>query len=208
MPRFVDHAARRAELSDALWRVVRSSGIQAVSVRTVAAEAGTSPSALRHYFSSTDELLGFGLTAVVERVERRLLGRWSELTGGPGGRTILEQFLPLDEERRNEIEVYLAFIGRAHTDPALRLIRDTADNRALEGVRHALELLAAAGEVGVGRDLTEETSRLYALVDGLAMHGALMPERYPPAHQRHILERHLVDLRQDVENPPAASSPG
>ncbi len=198
MPRIVDHAARRAELSEALWRVVRRSGIQAVSVRTVAAEAGTSPSALRHYFASTDELLGFGLTAVVERVERRLLARWSELTGGAGARTILEQLLPLDEERRNETEIYLAFIGRAHTDPALRLIRDTADNRALEGVRYALQLLAAAGEIGSGRDLVEETSRVYALLDGLAMHGALMPERYPPEHLRHVLDRHLADLRRDV----------
>ena len=196
MPRVVDHTARRAALTGALWRVVRQAGIQAVSVRAVAAEAGTSPSSLRHYFTTTDELWGFALTAVTERVEARLRAQWSELVGRHGARTILEQFLPLDDDRRTEIEVYLAFIGRAHTDPALRAIRDDADLRALAGLRYALDLLAAAGEVGADRDLETETGRIYALLDGLAMHGALMPDRYPPAQQRQILAAHLAELRR------------
>ena len=197
MPRIVDHLERRTALVEALWRVVRHSGIQAVSVRAVAKEAGTSPSALRHYFTSQDELLGFGLTAVVERVEARLAPQWSELSGAAGARLILEQFLPLDEDRRMEIEVYLAFIGRAHTNALLRRIRDAADARAVEGLRRALELLADAGELAAGRDLAAETSRIYALIDGLAMHGALMPERYPPEQQRSVLDAHLRDLRQE-----------
>lgn len=196
MPRLVDHAARRAALAEALWRVVRRSGIHAVSVRAVAAEAGTSPSALRHYFASQDELLGFGLTAVVQRVERRLLPLLPQLAGPEGARTIFEQFLPLDHDRRVEIEVYLAFIGRAHADPKLRKIRDSADARAREGLRYAVGLLADAGAVAPRRDLDEETSRIYALLDGLAMHGALMPERYPPEHQRQILEAHLQELQR------------
>ena len=195
MPRLVHHAARRAELRDALWRVVRRSGIAAVSVRAVAAEAGTSPSALRHYFASQDELLGFALLAVVERVEERMLPGLPALTGADGARTIFEQCLPLDEERRAEIEVYLAFIGRAHTDPKLRKIRDDADDRARKALRYAIGLLASAGALAPGRNLEEETSRIYAVLDGLAMHGALLPERYPPEHQRRILQMHLQDLR-------------
>lgn len=195
MPRLVDHVARRASLTEALWRVVRRSGIHAVSVRSVAAEAGTSPSALRHYFASQDELLAFGLTAVVQRVEGRLLPLLPQLAGPEGARRIFEQFLPLDEDRRVETEVYLAFIGRAQADPALRKIRDAADARAREGLRHAVGLLADAGAVAPGRDLDEETSRIYVFLDGLAMHGALMPEHYPPEHQQRLLESHLRELR-------------
>ena len=39
MPRTIDHDARRAELAEAVWRVILHRGIGAVSVRTVAAEA-------------------------------------------------------------------------------------------------------------------------------------------------------------------------
>jgi AcrR family transcriptional regulator len=71
VPRLVDHAARRQEIAEALWRVVRRDGVHEVSVRTVADEAGTSPGALRHYFASQDELLGFALRAVVDRAAAR-----------------------------------------------------------------------------------------------------------------------------------------
>lgn len=50
MPKVVDPQARRDALSRALWKVVQRDGIGAVSVRSVAAEANCSPSALRHYF--------------------------------------------------------------------------------------------------------------------------------------------------------------
>jgi AcrR family transcriptional regulator len=198
VPRLVDHTSRREAVTQALWQVVRRSGIHAVSVRTVAAEAGISPSALRHYFASQDELLGFALQAVVARVEARLVPSLPDLSGTEGARTILDQFLPLDEERRAEIEVYLAFIGRAHTDARLRAIRDVADARAREAIRLAVTLLDDAGAFGRGRDHETETSRLYALLDGLAMHGALMSDRYPPEHLRQILGAQLRELAGPV----------
>ena len=59
----------------------------------------------------------------------------------------------------------------------------------------AVGLLADAGEVGAGRDQGAEAERLYALLDGLAMHGSLMPDRYPAVWLRELLDRHLADLR-------------
>lgn len=194
MPRQVDHDERRAVIAAALWRVVRRAGIQSVSVRAVAAEARMSPSALRHYFVSQDELLGFALTSVVDRVESRVLPRWAELRGESGAWTIIEQFLPLDDARRDETAVYLAFIGRAYADPQLRAIRDDADARTRAALRHALELLAADGRVARRRRPGDETARLHALVDGLAMQGTLLPDRCPPRQQRRVLRAHLREL--------------
>lgn len=194
VPKVVDHDARRAELARALREVVAREGIHAVSVRSVAAAARTSPSALRHYFSSQDELMAFAYATVVEHVTDRIEPLLPRLRGREGARTILEQYLPLDDATRVETAVYLAFIGRSPGSPELQQIRDRADERALDGVRLAVGLLADAGAVGAGRDLDEEASRLYAVVDGLAMHGSLMPDRYPADHLRTVLERHLADL--------------
>ncbi len=195
MPKVVDHDARRAELVRALWDVVRTAGIHAVSVRSVAAAAGTSPSALRHYFATQDELLAFALTTVLERVTARVVPRLAELEGRDGALVVLEQFLPVDDERRIETAVYLAFIGRSPGNPALQRIRDEADALGRQGVRLALGMLADAGDVGAGRDLDAEADRLYALLDGLAMHGSLMPDRYPASDLHAMLRQHLADLR-------------
>jgi AcrR family transcriptional regulator len=208
MPRIVDHQDRRAAVTEALWRVVRRSGIQAVSVRSVAAEAGVSPSALRHYFASQHDLLAFALEAVVERVEGRLVQAWSGLAGRAGARFVLEQFLPLDADRQAETEVYLAFIGLAHTDPGLRAIRDRTDTDTRQAIQAAVDLLAADGALGSGRDRDREADRLYALIDGLAMHGALMSERYPPDQLSDVLTGHLAELAADLPRPrPGQPSP-
>jgi AcrR family transcriptional regulator len=195
MPKQVDHPGRRTVVIEALWRVVRRAGIHAVSVRSVAAEAGMSPSAMRHYFSSQDDLLTFALEAVVERVTARLRAATEPLEGARGARFLLEQFLPLDDDRQAETEVYLAFIGRAQVEPRLRAIRDRTDADTRRAMLIALRLLDEGGALGTGRDPGQEADRLYALVDGLAMHGALMPDRYPPDRLRAVLATHLRDLR-------------
>lgn len=203
MPRIVDRDARRARLAEALWEVVRTQGIHHVSVRSVAARAGTSPSALRHYFATQEELLGFALQSVVDRVAARLVPLLPKLRGRSGAVHILEQLLPLDPDRRDEVAVYLAFNLRAHHDPALRAIRDEAETASRLAVRHALQLLADEGALGSGQDLETLTDQTYPLVDGLALHGTLWADRYPPEHLRRALRDHLRQLSQ-----PAPGRPG
>lgn len=194
MPRVVDHDVRRQDLAAALWRVVRDEGIQHVSVRSVAAAAGTSPSALRHYFGSQDELLGFALQAMVTRVRDRIVPALPGLRGRDGALRLLEQLLPMDADRRDELAVYVAFLGRSLADPGLIAIRDDAEAQSRAAVRRAVQLLADAGALGPGRDVDAETDRAYPLVDGLALHGALWPDRYPPADLHAVLEAHLDEL--------------
>jgi AcrR family transcriptional regulator len=102
VPKLVDHEERRRELGDAVWRVIRSRGVDGASIRTVAREAGWSPGALRHYFSTQSELLTFAMQMVVERIEARV----SALEPPADPRRAVEQrlheLLPLDKERRAE----------------------------------------------------------------------------------------------------------
>ena len=198
MPRLVDHTVRRAELAEALWEVVLTRGIHDVSVRSVAAQAGTSPGALRHYFTSQDELLGFALQSVVDRVTARLGPLLPTLRGRAGAQRILEQFLPLDPERRGETEVYLAFNVRAHLHTGLRAIRDDTETQSRRAVRHALQLLADDHLLGQGRRPATQAHQTYPLVDGLALHGTLWPDRYPPAHLRRTLRAHLDQLSEPL----------
>lgn len=194
MPREVDHAARRRALAEALWRVVRRDGIHRISVRAVAAEAGTSPGALRHYFVSQDDLAAFALQAVVDRVRDRLVERLPTLEGRAAAVYLLEQLLPLDDERREETAIYLGFLGRPHGESRLREIRELAERSSHEAVAVALQMLAEAGCVHPTRSPEGEVDRLYALVDGLALHGTLAPERFPADHLRAVLEEHLSSL--------------
>src|SRR5215207_2765463 len=194
MPKLVDHEERRRELGGAVWRVIRSRGVDGASIRTVAHEAGWSAGALRHYFSTQSELLIFAMQMVVERIEARVSAL--EPTADP--RRAVEQrlheLLPLDEERRAENEVWLAFAGRALVDPRLRARHEEVDEELRRACLGALEELGSGGRLCPKLDLELEAERRHGLLDGLALHTAMRPDRMSPQLIRSVLARHLDSL--------------
>ena len=111
---------RRAELAAAVWRLVSSEGLDALTVRRVAAEAGWSTGALVHYFPDKEALVLFAFRTVADRVGRRVVGR-PRTRRDPLelARRCSVEGLPLDAERRAEMRVWFAFLGLALTRPAL-----------------------------------------------------------------------------------------
>lgn len=192
MPKLVDHEARRQELAEAVWRVILRDGIGGVSIRDVAAEARWSPGALRHYFTSRDELLSFALRLVVDRSMERLLP-------GPRGRSpreavrgILGELLPLDAERRAEAAVWFAFAGQGLVDARIAgelqaLFLNTRD--LCRRIAHDLDRY---GNLAPGRDPEREAARLHALIDGLALQGLL--GQLDAAAILDTLDAHLAEL--------------
>ena len=194
MPKLVDHDARRRELAQALWRVVVHKGIDHVSVRSVAAEAGWSPGALRHYFDSQDQLLEFAMDLVAERVRQRA----AALPQGGGWRdqvlNVLEQFLPTDAERRAETAIWFAFSARAQVDPGLRRRRTALHDELREGIAKIITELARHGAIRSDIEPSVETDRLHALVDGLCLHSLVHPRQLTPARMRTVVVAHLDSL--------------
>lgn len=200
MPKLVDHERRRRELTQAVWRVIRRDGVAAASVRAVAAESGWSVGALRHYFTNQDELLRFAIELMIEQVARRV-GRLVGEYGGPSperAQQLLEQLLPLDEEREVEVLVWLAFTDRARVDTTFAAVRA----QGWDGTRHVCrlaiaDLCGARDPVELGAALptaTHETAAalVHTFVDGLALQGIAYPDRMPPPRQRAALRQHLA----------------
>lgn len=194
MPKIVDHEKRRQELVDAAWRVIQRDGVEGASVREIAAEAGCSPGSLRYYFPAQADLIAFAMALVAERVHARV----AALEPGDDVRAsvleALEQVLPLDEERRMEMEIWLAFSARAQVDPALRPQRDETYAALRRFVRTGVDALADAGLMRPGLSREAETRRLHALVDGLALHGVTSPTEMTPRRLRRVVRAHLATL--------------
>lgn len=192
MPKVVDPVARRQEVAEAVLRVVRRDGLEQASVRNVAREAGLSMGSLRHYFASQSELMVFAFRTVVDRIESRL----ARLEPGPEPRRraedVLAELLPLDDERRTENELWLAFTSRAMVDPALRDLRDEGYDALRAGCRAILTDLAAAGLAPT--DIHLEAERLHALLDGLAVHAAIRADMHTAESLRGAIARHLDAL--------------
>ncbi|ACU77510.1 transcriptional regulator, TetR family [Catenulispora acidiphila DSM 44928] len=197
MPKVVDHERRRAELSEALWRVALRDGFDAVTVRSVAQESGWSAGALRHYFPDKAEMVLFAMDLVVGMAQDRV----QELHAGGGDvptaealQQHLEQLLPLDAPRRVESEVWFALVALARSDARLARRRQEIDDTIRGSVESVVMVLDQIGRLEHGRDQDLETRRLHALLDGLVIQLTADPPRLTVDEARAIMARHLADL--------------
>jgi TetR/AcrR family transcriptional repressor of bet genes len=191
MPKIVDHEQRREELAAAVWRLAARDGLEAVTIRSVAAEAGWSTGALHHYFSDKEELLLFAFQTVADRVGRRVAAA-RETAAGPLElvRELLAIGLPLDPERRAETRVWFAFLGLALTRPVLARAQRAAYRHWRRLVADALREAQERGEVQDRVDVEREAAGLVALVDGLAVQATFEPR----ARTQALLDEHLARL--------------
>lgn len=189
----MDHGLRRREIAAAVWRAVGRVGLDAVTVRDIADEAGYSTGVLAHYFESKDEMLVHALRVSTERALARLGGR-----GGEGGldalRNGLAECLPLDEARREEWRVWLAFWGRAAADETLAAEQRGWYQRWRGLVRGRILTCQQRGTLPRDLDAAREADALVALVDGLGLQATLEPERLTADEQTAMLDRQLALL--------------
>lgn len=193
MPKVVDHEERRRELAGAAWRVILRDGVEGVSIRSVAAEAGWSAGALRHYFATKEELLAAAARLVKERVVGRLEG--GVVRGAPpreAVRAVLCEVLPLDEERREEGKVWLTFAAHSLVDPRVAEEHEIVFDGVRELCRLLVRRLSEDGLLLSGLGEEEEAARLHALVDGLALHGLL--GRLGEEEMLAVLDAHLAGI--------------
>jgi AcrR family transcriptional regulator len=176
MPKRVDPRERRRRIADALMRVAGEHGLEAVSLRHVAAEAGATTGMVQHYFRTKDEMVLFALQAVSDNSTARIEAAVAALGAAPTPRDLLRamflEILPLDQTRRADGRVALAFLAYAAVRPAVA----EAQRRSAAGLRDFVaDQIRAAGRTD---DPVQAATTLTALVEGLGIH--LLSDVYPP----------------------------
>ncbi len=196
MPKVVDHEERRAELAAAVWRLASSDGLEAVTVRRVAEEAGWSTGAVVHYFADKEEMLLLAFSTVADRVRTRL-AEAAEQTTEPLGlvRAWLVEGLPTGRERQAEVRVWFAFLGLALTRPdfarAQRLTYRAWRGRVADLLRDAQE----HGDIREDVDPSAAAAALVAVVDGLAIQATFEPRALSATRQTELVDLQLDALR-------------
>ncbi|WP_182885731.1 TetR/AcrR family transcriptional regulator [Microbispora sp. H10885] len=171
MPKQVDHDERRRRLTEALLRIAGTRGLQAVSMREIAAEAGVSLRVVQYYFTNKQALLDSGLTELGARMDRRVRQRAAVATGELSTRglfaAVLGAILPSDEQSRLDSLAWTAYYTAALTDPALAAAGLTLPNALEDFLTTRLTTAQQAGEITSDRDPRTEVAALLALANGL-----------------------------------------
>jgi len=194
MPKVVDHDVRREEIAEAVWRTVVRAGIDATTVREIAAEAGYSTGVLAHYFDDKAALLVHALRLASRRAGARMRRAAEGAAPAAALRAVAAEALPLDQARREEWAIWLAFWGAAVATDVLSREHNAryAEWRAV--VRQLLARCREAGKLARDIDLDEATDGLVSLIDGVGIQAMLDSRRVTPAYQLRVVDGYLSML--------------
>ena len=172
MPKRVDPEERRQRIAAALLEVASTDGLEGVSLRHVAAQAGVTSGMVQHYFPTKDAMMGFAMQSASARYAARIDAALAHLgpAAAPGEviTAVLGSLLPRDAEQRRDARVALAFQSYAasHPSAADRLAADSALLRTFL----VDQLRLRAGDQGDTSTVERAATALMAMTDGLGMH--------------------------------------
>lgn len=194
MPKIVDHNEKRKQIAEAAWNIIRKEGVEKASIRRVAAEAGMSSGALRHYFSTQDEMLLFIMNYYLEEGKKRSQNKeWSENPVQAVEEVLLE-LVPIDEEKKIETSVWWILALRSLTSDTIKDKKDEMTDGTYELANSMIEILALKGVLSDSMNAELEKSRLTALIEGLSIHALLRPDVYSPEKVKEVIRYHLETL--------------
>ncbi|MCD9143431.1 TetR/AcrR family transcriptional regulator [Streptomyces albireticuli] len=214
MPRQADHDQRRRQIAEAVWRLASRSGLEDVTLRQVAAEAGVSVRLVQYYFGNRDGLLLTSLEILNADAERRAKERVEAAEEAPTSRGtvrgVLLELLPLDEERRTRQLVYVAYFVRFLNDEKLGAVARDAPPELERLVAGLIAWGQERGEVPADLDPRPEAELLLAATDGLQT-SVLLGQRTPEeavALVDHQLNRLFVGVGYDRPGHPPGGRAG
>lgn len=183
MPRRVDHAQQRDRIVTATCQVLARDGLDGLSMRAIAAETGCTTGLVTHYFSSKRDLVGAALDHIRAAHEQRARARLAADPSDP--EAALAELLPLDEQRADQLRVWLGFYAAAVGDAQLRRrhARIYADWRTV-----LTDGLSNAG-VPAGNEREQLADHLVVALNGLVVQAVLDTEHWTPERQRRELAR-------------------
>jgi len=194
MPKIVNHEQKRKSIAHAAWKIIKEEGIEKASIRRVAVEAGMSAGALRHYFSSKDEMLLFIMDYYVEEGKKRSQRKnWSKNPLQAVEEVLLE-LVPIDEEKKIETSVWWIFALRSLISDTLEEKKDEMTNGTYELANSMIEILVLQGFLSDSINVELEKSRLSVLIEGLSIHALLRPDVYSPKKVKEVIHYHLETL--------------
>lgn len=166
----IDHTKRREEIAEATWHIVLTQGVSAVSIRTVAAQAGISTGSLRHVFPTKATLLTHAVELVEERATERIQPHLTIKDSRALVLAVIAEVMPLDRQRQIEMKVSIALAAEAPSSPELRAVHEGSYQILKDLCLRLVTRLFAAGLTAPNCDISAAATHLHALVDGLAFH--------------------------------------
>lgn len=195
MPKIVDHEAQRVKFAEAAMSLIARHGLEGVTMRAVAAEAGLSYGSLFHYFNSKDELLMHAVRHSTSLQTKRV----NEFASKHSGLRALERLLCDDtivnESSRDSWMVWLTFLYKVALQAAFAEMHAELIDGWLARIRRFLKEAQQSGEISKKLNVRFEAMSVWAYSAGIGQLGLVHPELLTTRLQKKLISAYLDRLR-------------
>lgn len=197
MPKIVDHDAQRLTFADAAMRLIARHGIEGVTMRAVAAEAGLSYGSLFHYFDSKDDLLMHAVRQLTSSQTTRVNEYESQYSGLKALEHLLCDDAIVNDASRDHWMVWLTFQYKVALDGVFEALHAELVRGWLARIKGLLGEAREAGEVSESIEVDKESMAVWAYSVGVGQLGLLHPQSMSPEVQKDLIASYLDKLRPD-----------
>lgn len=173
---------------DLAIEVIADGGMNALTFRRLAAEAGTSTAPFTTEFGTREEML----KAVITEVWRRLGVQDRDLEAEDpleAFRIVLRRAAPVEEPVSPLLKAWLELYVAAIDDPALKEALTKVEQEGYPNYLGLIEKCQATGQISKAHDPEDLLSALWALGDGLLLGYLLHPEFFTGERTDRIWEQ-------------------
>ena len=196
MPKIVDHDLQKEKFIGAAMRLIASKGLEGVTMRAVAAEAGLSYGSLFHYFDSKDDLLMHAVRYSTSAQTRRVNEYSSQYSGLKALEHLLCDDVIINESSRDAWMVWMTFLYKAAVHKPFAEMNTELIAGWLDRIAALLTEALASGEISSSVDVKKEAMATWAFSAGIGQIGLLQPDALPPELQKQLVLDYLDKLRQ------------
>ncbi|UOE44382.1 TetR/AcrR family transcriptional regulator [Agromyces larvae] len=197
MPKVIDHDQRRRDIIDVTWGLIVKGGIEAATMREIAAEAGFANGALKHYFPGKDEIIEGAYERSLNRLGEILNEAMVGKRGIEGLRTMMTVTMPIDEEDVTAGKVLLSFWERAAFNDSLHTTYRKHLKVWRDGIAHYLREGRELGEIVTGIPDEQLIDEIVLVNAGATIMRVIAPE----VTTADLLRRHVDTFIERISRP-------
>ncbi|MBM7245199.1 TetR family transcriptional regulator [Rhodococcus fascians] len=181
----------RQRIPQAVWDTIAELGIEATTVRAVAARAGCTTGLIMHRFGSRSAMLVHARQTLFERTAARADAAGAGQSAAERLYSVVCSVLPLDDERIVEGRIFTGFAAAAIADDELRTPHVTHTRQWLTRIAG---LVADLGAHITDALAAECALQIATAVEGVVVLAVLDPETYPPATQKSLVQHAIATV--------------
>lgn len=159
-------------IADCAITVIARDGLDALSIRRVAAEAGVAIGTVQYHYPTRAELVLAGLRRTAHRQQVRAVGARRQRTIIATLVSRLALLLPHDEASREETVAWVALAAAAARDPLVGPHQRRIVTETIVAIQALLDRAIQSGELPDGTDTFDLAERVHAVVEGYLLHTA------------------------------------